>query len=180
LKSFVGCRLYLASHPRKISLSLGEQDVALFADASADARYVFTNSRAAALQAMRSVGSLVTITLYEPGDLGGSGVLPYLFIVVAEERERNRWVGAPAKFCHAASFELGFTVRSAAAAAASAAAAGPSAVLMLALRDCRIPRQRPPRVPSQGELQGLLNVVLGASSVTDLHSSEFPAGRAFL
>ena len=51
----------------------------------------------------------------------------------------RRWVGAPLKFCHAATFELEFPV--------GAPVGGHAAVvLLLAVRDCHAPRNRPPKV----------------------------------
>jgi len=89
-------------------------------------------------------------------------------------------VGAPLKFCHAASFELEFAV--------GAPVGGHTALaLLVALRDCHAPRTRPPKVPSRDELWALLRAAAGQPKSHDasvLVSRELaavrPFGRAFM
>jgi len=87
----------------------------------------------------------------------GAATAPYAFVVVVEERQRNRWIGAPLKFCHAGSFELGFQV-------GPPVSGSTGVVLMLAIRDCHIPPSHPVRVPSRDEIKSLIQLVLGFRS----------------
>jgi hypothetical protein len=147
------------------------------------ARYAFSPAHADALQAVKGAGPDVTLTLYEldvaGGAVKGAGPPPYAFVVVAEERERSRWVGAPSKFCHAATAEL--EAAGGPAQSSKGAGAEGEAALWLVLRNCHdLAARRTPKIPTRDELQTLMHAVLGARRGGGLVVKESRGSRAFL
>jgi len=131
-------------------LSPAVENVDLYGPNTVEACYVFIRARESGPDAMRTLEGLATASVYELQ--GSAAAAPYALVLVVEERQRSRWVGAPRKFCHTESYELelGLPVR-----------AKKSVVLMLATRDCHIPAENATRLPSREEAGALLRVVLG-------------------
>jgi hypothetical protein len=161
-------------------LSPAVEDVSLYGPNTVEARYVFSRARESGAGALRTLQGLATVSVYELASLHGGGgsspmakppitskpgapgsgrggaaaAAPYALVLVVEERQRNRWVGAPLKFCHAGSYELEFEL-------GPPVSSEKGTVLMLATRDCHIPAAKAMRMPSREEIGALLRVVLG-------------------
>ena len=84
-------------------------------------------------------------------------------MIVAEERQENRWIGAPRKLCHVASHEISFGEA--------------ASVLLLALRDCHVPRAKPAKLPSPEEVSDLI-ASAGGPRAKFTHM-EIPSGHNF-
>jgi hypothetical protein len=93
-----------------------------------------------------------------------------LFVVVAEERVEQRWVGAPRKLCHVATHEITYNNNE--------EAGGDIMVLLLGLRSCEIPKTRGAKLPSPEELSELITSAGGPSG--RFTHAELPSGFKFL
>jgi hypothetical protein len=110
------------------------------------------------------------VSVYEPEP--HAKPLVYALVAVAEERLPNRWVGAPLKFCHAATHEVEFGV--------GAPIGGRRATaLLLAVRACHTAHAAQALPLSRDELGALLRAVTAHAApghdAADLATRELPA-----
>jgi len=87
-----------------------------------------------------------------------------MFVIVAEERLEAKWAGAPRKMCHVATHELRYSTH--------------QRVLLLALRDCRVPWAKPATLPTPEEVSDLVSSAGGPSG--RFAHQELPSGHHFV
>lgn len=127
--------------------------IGLYGKGTEDMRYTFARARDSTTGNFKSLHGTVTVSIYEPDSKGARNAV-YALVIVVEERMQNRWVGAPLKFCHVASHELGFAV-------GAPIGGRRSTALLLATRDCHVHAHQPASLPSRDELWALLRAATG-------------------
>ena len=115
----------------------------------------------AAVQHQGAAKGLSVVTLYAPANNKGSHSNPvYIFVIVAEERQALRWVGAPRKLCHSATHELIYNEATRA--------------LLLGFRSCHVSKFKQTKLPTPEEVSDLI-FSAGGPRRTFTHQ-ELPAG----